>query len=465
MLYAAALSLSLLGLQAPKPLAFACRDGDIAVECGSYASYGIAYLNLQNLRERDLLLDVNGSYLAPQSADVQRLGLALREAGSSDTIVHLSRGEQATVKVLSVCMDASKAPPTKDTEYSVSKHLAPPTVRALLELWKCKPDIPQSFVQSAVWGHTSTFVEGRKGTDLSSAGGALKGTVFTSADFGIAREYAFHRGKLYALTQHGDLFRGVGDVPLALLDRKFVDLFSDGRLFAIRRVPSQTARTLLDVVLSELDPDTGGWADLFRTAPGEILWVAPDAEAAIIRDPDDVVLRIDGSGRTKLVEQPVSIAVTSGGEVFWIPKESPMSLYRLDKSDQPKLVYEHTDRLAAVVAPEGMPYLQDCRGMLLGLKAGKWTALRDDVLAMELLSGKLLIKTKSRSRVREHLPGKVLISGQGEAIAEFAHPRHLSQHYLSPPYSDAVLSIDGASSLRLYDRQRRTWQLIGRLAR
>jgi hypothetical protein len=303
------------------------------------------------------------------------------------------------------------------------------------------------------------------GAGFSRAGGTFQRTAFTSADFEIAREYAFHRGKLYALTRNGDLFRGAGVVPLTLLDRKFVDLFSDGRLFAIRRVPSKAWRTLLDVVLSELDPDTGGWADLFSTAPGEILWVAPESDAAIIRDSEASCFGSMDRAEPKLVEQPVSIAVTTAGEVFWISKESPISLYRFDKNGQPKLVYDHSERLTNVVARGGMPYLEDGHGRLLALKAGTWTTLRDDVLSIEQLQGKLLIKTKPRSRGHEHLPGKVLICGQSEGIAEFAHPRHLSQHYLAPPESDAVLSIDRASSLRLYDRQQKTWQLVGRLAR
>ncbi len=447
------LYLSLLGAPVSKPLAIAYRDGDIALHCGSFAGHTIALLKLENLRGNELLVDVSGSYLVPVDEGVQRLALALLKAGSPNTTVRLPADGQTQVKVLCVWMDASKASPSPVHEYRLARRLAPRRVLAILRDWKSRPDTPQTAVQAAVWGHVPSI------KTLPKAAG------FTATDFQTTRKYALHDGNLFALTADGNLFRDATDAPLSFRESKCVDILSDGRLFAIRNIPCRRSKSTLETVVSALDSDTGAWADLFESEPGALLWVDRGANSAIVQTSEGAVVRVGASRKEPLLQQPRSISVGPQGDVFWIPRDSPSFLLTLDPKGKRTTVYRHEEPLLTVISPEEFLYVLDCRGNLLSFEKGKVRQIRNDVLAIEPLNGRWLVKTKARHRGHEQIPGKVFLCSGRTPIVGFSHPVHLPQHYLCQAPSDVVFSIDGGLSLRRYDDVQQTWEPVRRLAR
>lgn len=452
------LCLSLLSAAASKPLAIAYRDGDIAVHCASFAGHTLALLKIQNLAGNDLLIDVNASYMVPADEGVQRLALALLKTGSSDTTLRLAAAGQTEVKVLCLCMDASKATPTSTQKFILAKRLAPRRALTIVKDWKLRPNTPQTTVQSAIWGHIPS-IKAPSGEAFPEPAG------FTSADFQTTREYALHGKNLYALTADGNLFRGTTDAPLSLLERKCVDLFSDGRLFAIRNIPCRSSRARLLTVVSALDSDTSAWADLFESEPGKILWVDASSRAAIVQTLAGAVARVEASKQTPLLQHPRAIAVSPEGTVFWVPADAPSELRRLAADGQPATVHRHEARLLSVISPDEFPHALDCRGNLLRFEDGKVRQVRNDVLAIEPLNGKWLVMTRSQPRGHEQVPGRIYLCGGESPVLEFTHPAHLPRHYLCQPRSSALFSIDAGLALRQYDGQQQTWQRLGRLAR
>lgn len=370
----------LSGLPLQKSLASACRDGDLTVEAKPYAGHSIASLDITNRRNHQLIIDVNGSYLVPEAGDPQRLGLGLVQAGNPDTSVRLGPGARVQIKILSVCMDASKRGPGVQDRYQVAKNFAPDRILQILREWKDRPSLDPSTVQSVVWGNSPTSTLER----------VPQPQRINSADLQVVRKSIVHGGNVFVLNGDGKLFQGSQSKALKLIARKFLDLWTDGRLFAIRQVPNRFRKGALKTVISRFDHDTGGWGDVLDVVPGNLLWVAPNSTAAVVQTLRNDVLLIDSLGETQLLANPRSVAVTPAGQIYWVPSERPNRVYGLRPDLKAVRIHTHDVPIRSLICPGKFPYVLDRERNLVCLKNGKPAFRLRYVLRVERVGSRLL---------------------------------------------------------------------------
>lgn len=133
------------------PLCQAAKDGLVTVKVLEVQGYSRAKVRIKSETDKDLVLDVNGSYLEPPDGErVQPLGLGLAD-GERKPVVSLAAHATIEPWILTVCMNSHVAAPSSAKGFSLAKEKAEGGVAKALASWKEHPDTRQGLVQAAAW--------------------------------------------------------------------------------------------------------------------------------------------------------------------------------------------------------------------------------------------------------------------------------------------------------------------------
>ncbi len=135
------------------PLCQAVKDGLVTVKVLEVQGFSRAKVRIKSETDKDLVLDVNGSYLEPPDGErVQPLGLGLVEDELKPVV---SLAAHATIEpwILTVCMNAHVAAPSSARGFSLAKDKAQGGVAKALASWREHPETNQALVQTAAWGN------------------------------------------------------------------------------------------------------------------------------------------------------------------------------------------------------------------------------------------------------------------------------------------------------------------------
>jgi hypothetical protein len=134
------------------PLCQAAKDGLVTVEVLEVQGHQRAHLRIKSKTDKDVAIDVNGSYLEPPDGPkVQPLGLGLVD-GELKPVVSLAAHATVEPWILTVCMNLHAASPASARGFKLAKEKAEGAVGKALAAWREHPETQQGLVQSAAWG-------------------------------------------------------------------------------------------------------------------------------------------------------------------------------------------------------------------------------------------------------------------------------------------------------------------------
>jgi|GEM_PF-6291243 len=134
----------------------AVDKGKVQASAKSVGSYSEVDLLLKNLTDKQLGVDILGSYFSPPpGSDSQRLGIAFTGGTNGDSVVQLNPKETKTVKAKSFCLDSGKSVPDFDEIFTFSGPVTDikerPYLDKVLDWYRANPNASQYDVQNAIW--------------------------------------------------------------------------------------------------------------------------------------------------------------------------------------------------------------------------------------------------------------------------------------------------------------------------
>lgn len=443
---------------AVKFLAHAFRDRDISVRASSLSGHSIALLEIQNCRPRTLVVDVNGSYLRSVRSGDQRLGIGIVRAGSKETSVQLAAGQKSRLKVLSVCMDSAKSSPSRGRRYRLATSLAPGRTLEVLRQWKEHPLIPQSEIQSAVWGARPAR------TDLRISPPLQKLLPSDTA------EVLPHDGLLFVRQDDGTLLIGRSTPSVGRLEPspgRVRDIWSGDGLFAIRRTlrKGDGASGVMVTTVSRFESDTGGWTDLpLRVEAGTLEWVAADGESSLVASSSGELLRATAEGSTPILDRTALavLHVMDDGGILSVTRHRPNVLVGTRPDGRTTTLYRHGRGIRDVVTVGRRIWILDQGGSLLAVEGTRARRIRGAVRSVDAYGSRLLLQTDAWTEAYSTYPAALVSldpSGGGERTLPLPHGE--VDRYLVDPVSSRLFCVDDEGWLKRFDETRGRWMRIG----
>ncbi|HDS11276.1 MAG TPA: hypothetical protein ENN77_00040 [Candidatus Wirthbacteria bacterium] len=138
------------------PLQKAVDKGDVSVQARGQGTYRTMKMDLTNNTNRNLSVDINGTFFTPpESSYSQRLGISHIDGSSGDSVVELGKNETKSIVASSFCIDSSKGIPGSGEDFTFGGHVKDlperPYLNDILDWYRDNPDAPQYQVQDAVW--------------------------------------------------------------------------------------------------------------------------------------------------------------------------------------------------------------------------------------------------------------------------------------------------------------------------
>ena len=229
------------------PLRQAAVEGRVGVRGVDPGAYRSVTLEVVNRTDERIAVDLVGSYLRPKKkGSCQRLGLgpaitpqATLTRGAGTIVVHLEPGEQKSLRLNTVCLDAGRASPSIQQFVIAPDELPPPRLK-VMRWWAEHPGAPQGAVNSAIWRFSETV----------------------RLTPGTAENYTVPKGRFAAL--HGGTYYRLVDGELTSMDDEGIQRILGSEMFAV--LPCDGA--VYSVALSD-----GGSPELWRLAlTGEQPW-------------------------------------------------------------------------------------------------------------------------------------------------------------------------------------------------
>ncbi len=229
------------------PLRQAAVEGRVKVRGVNPGLYRQVTLEVENRSGKRIVVDLCGSFLRPKKkGSCQRLGLgpaitprATLKRGVGTIVLHLEPGEQKSIRLNTVCLDAGKPGPGSH-EFVISPDALPPVREKVMRWWADHPDVPQGAVNSAIWRFSETV----------------------RIAPGTAVNYTRPKGSFAAL--HGGTYYRLTDGALSCLDTDGIERILGAEMFSV--LPC--AGAVYGVALSD-----GGAPELWRLAlTGEQPW-------------------------------------------------------------------------------------------------------------------------------------------------------------------------------------------------
>jgi hypothetical protein len=295
------------------PLWQAFKRQHVRVSGKSTGSYNHARLAISNKTGKPLTVDVNASYLRPSTSSVQPLGIGLIQAGRGDTTIPLPpSGKEVVVEVLSVCMKSSASSPSESTSFALATEPAPGSIGTALRAWKEKPDLPQSDVQTIVWGGTPRAPE--PPVEMSEVDVVRRVPCELPEH---TTRVAVVNGIVFALAG-GELKRARPGEELETTATAVEEILADGGAIHALCRSSPTARSVdtreRRPYVARWDVAAGCWTDEIElAAPARLLWARDDA--AIVAEERSLVL-VTGSSRRTLGRATDRVVATDPGAVI-----------------------------------------------------------------------------------------------------------------------------------------------------
>jgi hypothetical protein len=295
------------------PLWQAFKRQHVRVSGKSTGSYNRARLAISNKTGKPLTVDVNASYLRPSTSSVQPLGIGLIQAGRGDTTVRLPpSGKEVVVEVLSVCMKSGASSPCESTSFALATEPAPGSIGTALRAWKEKPDLPQSDVQTIVWGGTPRAPE----PPLETGEVDVVRRVPCDLPEHTTR-VAVANGIVFALAG-GELKRARPGEELETTATAVEEILADGGSIHALCRSSPTARSSdtreRRPCVARWDVAAGCWTDEIELeAPARLLWARDDA--AIVAEERGLVL-LTGSSRRAIGRANDRVVATDAGALI-----------------------------------------------------------------------------------------------------------------------------------------------------
>ncbi len=431
-----------------KPLAQALREGDVSVKARSHSGYSAAALEIRNLRNEPLAIDVNGSYLEPEDQSYQRLGLGLVRAGDSDTTVSLKGRGLLSLKVLSVCMDPSRSGPRNGARYRLAPELAPPEVLACLERWKSRPETPQSEIQSAVWGKSTS----RSRPERPAGQLVLPRNT---------EKVISHGGRLLVLTTEGDLIVTAQDVHEEKAASKVIDLWAGREVYVLREAFSGTVTGVFRTVISRFDPLSGTWSDLpIDAEPGRLMWVAADGGEAIVLARDDRLKRISEGRAVPLLGKARIIEVAPSGRILLVPAKDPGAIDEIDRRGRTLLLYRHRVPIQAIACAGDDIYILDANGSLIDLSGVRPRRLAGEAAWIQAAGERLLSGLTGTSGPLDSRPPAFQVFRSGQRVRSLSLPEGTGIRYVFDPVTGEVLCFDRGLAVERLVETRGAWEPI-----
>jgi hypothetical protein len=438
----------LIGLAEEKPLAYALRDGDIAVEVISHCGHSVSVLSIENLREEQARIDVNGSYLAPENARCQRLGLGLVRAGDSNTTIGIPAFCRVEVKVLSVCMDASKRTPASGARYRLVPELAPAGVLECLRQWKSNPDLPQITVQAKVWSR-----------GLPAEARSLRPAPAARVLSAPGSKVIVCQGLCFSLTAEGQVFAGPPGGDHWPVATGVVDLWASDGVQVLRQIAggaggTETART----VLSSYDAEGSSWHDLpLPVEPGQLRWLAPDGGEALILTAGGTLKRFRDGNSTKVLQGARLLEVSSEGDAFWVPDQDPRLLMQAGRRGG-AVSYRHQVAIRDLACTEDRLYLVDEGGSLISCEAQGPRRLRNGVSAVRAARDSLLFSTPGDGTLPEGSSPILHLYRAGQTVLEVPEIPESRLRYLLDVANGDLLRVEDSGRVWRFEEETRTWR-------
>jgi outer membrane protein assembly factor BamB len=136
----------------------AVKEGDAEASGSQPRSYRQVKIRVKNRSGKRSVIDLAGSHLRPRRrGSCQRLGLGppvvanlTVERGPGTVCLQLEPGEEKTLVMNTVCLDAGRSAPNNHSFQAVPEPL-PPVRAKVLRWWVDHPEASQSAVNSAIW--------------------------------------------------------------------------------------------------------------------------------------------------------------------------------------------------------------------------------------------------------------------------------------------------------------------------